>query len=267
MRNVLAERSTGRRHGRVRAVTRLLVSVRDVAEASVAATAGAHLIDLKEPAAGALGPVNPALWPAFRAAVPAAVPMSVALGELGEVGLDQRLSAAGLFQFAKIGLAGWRQRRDWREQLAAAWRLLPTGVTRVAVAYADDVHADSPPPEAILEAADTLAAGALLIDTVGKQGFSLFELLDAARLQRLCHRARERGLLLVMAGSLRRAQLPLALAHFPDYVAVRGAVCHPDRSGTLVADHVRDWAEALAVHSAQNRHLGREHDQIHARLV
>ncbi|MFM7072601.1 MAG: (5-formylfuran-3-yl)methyl phosphate synthase, partial [Planctomycetota bacterium] len=66
---------------------------------------------------------------------------------------------------------------------------------------------------------------------------------------------------------LRRDQLPLALDFFPDYIAVRGAVCHPDRSGTLVADRVRDWAEALAMRSAQNRHLGQENDHSHARLV
>jgi (5-formylfuran-3-yl)methyl phosphate synthase len=235
-------------------VTRLLISVRDVEEASLAAAAGADLIDLKEPRAGALGAVDPAIWPALRAAVPAATPMSVALGELGERELEQRLSMAGRFQFAKIGLSGWRDRPDWQERLSAAWRLLPQSVTRVAVAYADDVHANSPPPEAILDSAKKLAAGALLIDTAGKQQGSLFDLLDEARLAAICRRARQLGWLVVLAGSLRRTHLPRALAYAPDYVAVRGAVCHPDRAGQLVPERIREWSQALAIRVSQSSH-------------
>ena len=233
-------------------MTRLLISVRDVEEAVIAASAGADLIDLKEPTAGALGPVEPAAWRALRAAVPAKLPMSVALGELGDVGLEQRLAQSGPFQFAKIGLAGWRSRPDWRERLAAAWRRLPVGTTRVAVAYADDVQADAPAPEAILDAVESLSAGALLIDTHGKHQGSLFELLNSTRLESVCRRAHQLGLLVVLAGSLRRADLPRALTFAPDFVALRGAVCHPDRSGRLVADLVRDWVNALAAHSPRH---------------
>jgi len=231
-------------------VTRLLVSVRNTAEASMAAAAGTDLIDLKDPSAGALGAVATADWPHLRAAVPPSLPMSVALGELGDAELAARLPQAGRFQFAKIGLAGWRSRPDWRQKLAHAWSLLPAAVTRVAVAYADEHLAAAPPPEAILEAATTLSAGALLIDTCGKQGGSLLDLLEASRLHGLCRRARRAGLLVVLAGSLRRDQLAAALAFRPDYVAVRGAVCRPDRTGTLVESLVREWAEALSQASA-----------------
>ncbi len=231
-------------------MTRLLVSVRNTDEASWAAAAGADLIDLKDPSAGALGAVATADWPLLRAAVPPSLPMSVALGELGDAELAARLSQASRFQFAKIGLAGWRRRPDWREQLAQAWSLLSTDVTRVAVAYADEQYADAPAPEAILEAAAPLSAGALLIDTCGKQGGSLLDWLDAPRLHGLCRRARRAGLLVVLAGSLRRDQLAAALAFRPDYVAVRGAVCRPDRTGTLVESLVREWAKTLAQASA-----------------
>jgi hypothetical protein len=132
------------------------------------------------------------------------------------------------------------------------------------VAYADEHQADAPPPEAILDAAeslaaesasvdslavDSLSAGALLIDTFDKQAGSLFELLDATRLHALCQRARRLGMLVVLAGSLRRERLADALAFAPDYIAVRGAVCHPDRAGRLVAARVREWATALANHN------------------
>ena len=67
---------------------RLLVSVRDAAEAAAALAGGAALIDVKEPARGSLGRADAATIAAVVAAVGGRVPVSVALGELREAILD-----------------------------------------------------------------------------------------------------------------------------------------------------------------------------------
>jgi uncharacterized protein (UPF0264 family) len=59
----------------------LLLSVRHVGEAIEAATAGAHIIDVTGPTAGTLGRPAPGVVHAIRAAVPDALPLSVALGD------------------------------------------------------------------------------------------------------------------------------------------------------------------------------------------
>ncbi|MDP7303223.1 MAG: (5-formylfuran-3-yl)methyl phosphate synthase, partial [Pirellulaceae bacterium] len=63
-------------------MTELLVSVRDANEAQQALAGGADVIDVKEPARGALGAADPEVWHHVRRAIPLDVRLSVALGEL-----------------------------------------------------------------------------------------------------------------------------------------------------------------------------------------
>src|SRR5215510_8367068 len=60
---------------------RLLISVVDAGEARVAAAAGADIIDVKDPARGALGEAAPAVVRAVREATPSHLPVSAALGD------------------------------------------------------------------------------------------------------------------------------------------------------------------------------------------
>lgn len=225
--------------------TRLLISVRDVKEAADAAASGADLIDLKEPSGGALGPVPAAEWPAIRAAIPAVIPASLALGELLDPALPDRLRRAEGFQFAKIGLAGCARRVDWIEHWLAVWNYLPGAVGRVAVAYADAESADSPSPEAVVEAAVEGNCQALLIDTQGKTQGGLLDHLSLMRLTQIVSRARRQRLLVVLAGSLKLEWLNELLSLQVDYVAVRGAVCRGDRLSRLDPQLVSLWCERI----------------------
>src|SRR5689334_14696969 len=71
-------------------MTKLLVSVRDAAEARDAVEAGADLIDVKEPQAVSLGAAAPQIVAEIIQAVAGRRPVSVALGEL----IDHRGLAA-----------------------------------------------------------------------------------------------------------------------------------------------------------------------------
>jgi uncharacterized protein (UPF0264 family) len=68
---------------------------------------------------------------------------------------------------------------------------------------------------------------------------------DRRGLIELVGRARESGMLVVVAGSLDLAALPDVLAANPDFVAVRGAVCRGGRTGSLDEELVRVWRKRL----------------------
>src|SRR5256886_12111882 len=70
---------------------RLLVSVRGSVEARAAVAGGADVIDAKDPARGALGPVRRDRLAAIRRAGGAARPVSAALGDAGD---DAMVAAA-----------------------------------------------------------------------------------------------------------------------------------------------------------------------------
>ena len=92
------------------AVMRLLVSVVDAGEAREAAAAGADIVDVKNPAEGSLGAPSPAVIAAIRAAVPAALPVSAAIGDMPNLPGTAALAALGAAHsgaaFVKVGLWG-----------------------------------------------------------------------------------------------------------------------------------------------------------------
>ena len=226
-------------------MTRLLVSVRNSAEALAALRGGADLIDLKEPQLGSLGAVPTSAWSEIREAIADRVPLSVALGELLEDDCEQRASASQGFQFAKIGLAGTAQRDDWLERWSAAIQRLPSTTQAVAVVYADAEQAQSPAPRTILAAAQQLHCAAILVDTYQKTRGSLLDLWSMAQLTQFRHDAREAGLICVLGGSLHEQHIPRLLPIAPDYIAVRGAVCRGARTATLDPELVASLRQAI----------------------
>jgi uncharacterized protein (UPF0264 family) len=85
----------------------------------------------------------------------------------------------------------------------------------------------------------------LLVDTFDKRRGDVFDVMGRDNLAELFQQARTSDLRIVLAGSLRLARLPAVLSLRPDYVAVRGAVCHTDREGELDAVRVQRWTDAL----------------------
>lgn len=216
-----------------------MVSVRSGAEARLALAGGADLIDVKEPTRGALGAAAPAVWADVLDCVAGAVPTSVALGEIGESRDSAFPAPLARFQYAKWGLAHTCQDAAWLANWARRLAELPPGVTPVAVVYADWPHAESPPPEEIIEAAAGLGCGAVLFDTFDKRRGGLLDHLSGEQLDCLADAARRGGLRVVFGGSLDPQTIPRVLPLQPDYVAVRGAVCRRARTGDLETALVR----------------------------
>ncbi len=220
-------------------MTGLLVSVRDATEAQAALLGGADIIDIKEPRAGSLGAASPETWQSVAAVVAGQASLSIALGELMELDLAELSHLPADTDYAKIGLANCRELRDWPHRWQNAWKRLPGTVTRVAVCYVDEHRACSPPWEQILEEATEASCQCLLLDTFNKTAGNLLSHWDLDQLVTVVSRAADRGLFVVAAGSLGGAELSLVSKAGVRFLAVRGAVCQPDRTGRLERELVR----------------------------
>ena len=214
-------------------MTGLLVSVRDANEAHQALAGGADVIDVKEPARGALGAADPAVWHHVRRVIPSDVPLSVALGELADEDIIERASCVQRIQYAKVGLARCLDLASWQRRWEQVLARLPAETERVAVGYADHRAARAPNPRDVLQAALAAKCRTLLLDTFAKDQGDLFDHLDDDQLTLLARECHTAGIALVLAGSLRLTSIDRALSFAPALVAVRGAACLGDRSGTI----------------------------------
>jgi (5-formylfuran-3-yl)methyl phosphate synthase len=231
---------------------RLLVSVRSEAEALAALAGGASILDIKEPARGSLGAAPAAVRSrvAEIAAPPgeaARVLVTAAAGELAETPDPGTWEDDARIRHVKLGLAGlgagaWEAGLDrWLAGLPAPG----TGSRLIAVAYADHEGAGSPDPWSVLEYAARRGLEFLLIDTFDKRRGSLRSLLGEDELRGLIEAAREAGVGVALAGSLRREDFEPLLLLGPKILAVRGAACRGGREGDVDALRVADLARAL----------------------
>ena len=226
---------------------RLLVSVRSVHEALAAARAGAHFIDLKEPASGALGGLPPRriarIVQALRALHPGAR-ISATIGDVPATSRDEILrrvsavSACGV-DYVKVGLL---PEAGPDAALALLDCLATCGAAVVPVLIVDD-GLDDRLVEAALRAR---VFPALMLDTVDKLGGSLLQRHRWAMLSAFIERTRSHGCLAGLAGALRAVDMAALIALAPDFAGFRSAVCDGDRAGALDPERVRDLARRLA---------------------
>lgn len=230
---------------------RLLVSVRSAAEVAAALAGGADIIDVKEPARGALGAADPEVILAVARRLPPAIPLSVALGDPREPGaavrrLTPRRRTGEVI--LKMGFAGGTAQDGMVDGLRAA--LDEAGHVGspavVAVAYADHARALAPSPIEVLRTAALSGADGILIDTFLKDGRDLFASISYRALQEWVAEARASGLRVAVAGSLGREAVARVGDTGPDVVGVRGAACEGGRLGRISAALVGELVAALA---------------------
>jgi uncharacterized protein (UPF0264 family) len=231
---------------------RLLVSVVDAGEARAAAAAGADIIDVKNPAEGSLGAPSPAVIAAIRAAVPAALPVSAAIGDMPNLPGTAALAALGAAHsgaaFVKVGLWGASTEADAIALLRAVREAAPDAVV-VAGAYADARRVPHAPlaPELLPRVAQAAGVEVCLLDTAIKDGRGLLDWLSPDELTSFVDDARDRGLEVALAGALRAEDLPVVRAAGADIAGVRSAACGDGRrSGPLEAARVRALRAACA---------------------
>ena len=219
----------------------LLVSVRDPQEAEAAVTGGADIVDAKDPDAGALGAVSPAILHAIVSAVGRRRPITAALGDADdERSVERRAETfvgAGVHAI-KLGLAGVDDRRRAAALIGSAIR--GAGRERVvAVAYADHERAGSLSPREVLAIAAAEGLAGILLDTADKHGPGLAALVPLPFLTDWVAAGRAEGLLVAIAGKLTAADIAAVQHTGADIAGVRGAACDGGRLGRIAVEQVR----------------------------
>lgn len=213
-------------------MTLMLASVTGKAEAELALAHGADIVDLKDPASGALGALDPAVVREVVAAVGGRRPVSAVTGDLTMQADAVAAAARGMAEtgvdYVKVGLFPGEGRAACIRALAPVARQ-----TRlIGVLFADrDPDLDLVP---LLH--ETGFAGAML-DTAGKGGGRLLAHADAARLGAFVRACRTHALMTGLAGSLEAPDVPRLLLLVPDFLGFRGALCAAhDRTAALDPD-------------------------------
>ena len=231
-------------------MTKILISVRNIAEAVLAAGdgagSGADFIDLKEPRGGALGGLPVETLRAIVAALRergSTLPVSATIGDLPRLSSSSPLSAVlakvqavadcGV-DYVKVGIA-----RD-----AGAAPLLRTlaacGAAVVPVFIADHGLDDD-----AVALACSLGFPGLMVDTADKRSGSLFDLMSMVELRRFLQAVRASGAMAGLAGALRLQHLPAVRELAPDFAGFRSALCAGDRGSALDARRLQALAAAL----------------------
>ncbi len=227
--------------------SRLLVSVRSVAEVEAALAGGADLIDVKEPAKGSLAPAEAEVVAAVVEAVAGRVPVSAALGEWTPNALTEAHWHLEIpLDYVKWGLAGYLPTPGWGEDLLDTRRQLPVGMEMVAVAYADWERARSVPPVELVKFAKRFRFKAFLLDTWGKDGRTLLDFMSPGQVAELVQSLRRVSITVAIGGSLRPEHVKQLQVAAPDYYAVRSSVCAAGkRAGLIDETRVRKWKDAI----------------------
>lgn len=232
---------------------RLLVSVRSPDEVAAALGGGADIVDAKDPARGALGPVAADVLAAIDERVPVHVPLSVALGDARSA---ERVDAAVFAlrirrratAYVKLGfdaVCGGSELPLLRAAAAAsAWH--PASPRLIAVAYADAGGA----AQAVLRAARHAGAAGILLDTAAKDGRTLLDFWSESLLRDWVRVGRAAGLEVALAGSVGLRDLARVVALEPDIIGVRGAACAGGRAGSVEAVRVRALRALLPMEPA-----------------
>jgi uncharacterized protein (UPF0264 family) len=210
-------------------MTRFLVSVRDAAEAEAALASGADIIDLKDPARGALGALTPEVIASCVAAVAGRAELSATVGDLPMEPETVRsavlATAATGVDYVKLGLFPGGDPQACLGLLAEE-----AGGLRLILV----VFADAPPAFDAIAAASLIGASGVMLDTARKDGSSLLDRLALDRLADFVSSARGEGLLVGLAGSLKAAHVPALLALKPDLLGFRGALCRDGARGSAL---------------------------------
>lgn len=232
-------------------MTALLASVRSAEEALDAARAGADLIDLKEPGAGALGGVAideiTLIVNLLRARYPVR-PISATIGDVPTDAFDAitrrviEVNTTGV-DYVKVGVTPGASARHCLAVLAS----LPAAVVPVLLCDAGiDLE--------LIRFAAGLGFAGIVFDTATKNGQSIFDCVDVGTLKACLHAASARGGMTGLAGSMNWAHLPMIHELRPDIAGFRTALCNNGRVSRLDPARVAQWAEALHPHAVAQPH-------------
>lgn len=228
-------------------MTALLASVASIDEIDAAVSGGADIIDLKDPARGALGAWGIADIHGAVARLRGIRPVSATVGDLpmepNLIADAARSVASAGVDFVKVGLFPGANCRACIAALAD----VAADARIVAVLFAD-----REPDFALLPSLRDARFHGVMLDTADKSGGSLRDCISAQTLSRFVAAGRALGLYVGLSGSLMPHDIPPLSLLGPDFLGFRRALCGTEgRTGKIDLDCVAGVREALDAAAAR----------------
>jgi (5-formylfuran-3-yl)methyl phosphate synthase len=230
-------------------------------EAQEAIAGGADIIDIKNPAEGALGANYPWVIRSIQQITPKNLKVSCTLGEVGNFPGSVSLAAYGAaslcVDYIKVGLHGIKTVDEAVFLLQNVSRAAKECNPKIKVAvagYADAEKIDAINPLLVPEIAHKSKVDVAMLDTLVKDGKNLFDHLTLRQLKEFVDLAHRFGLEAALAGSLRKQDLHKVYGLGADIVGLRGAAC--TNSNRVTGQITRELVAELARVVEQETKLG-----------
>jgi len=201
-------------------MTGMLASVNNVEEALQALSANVDIIDLKQPALGALGALELDLVKTIVDEIDGRCPVSATVGDLP---MQPEIVYQAVKAMAETGVdyvkIGFFPDGDWQatiEKLA----MLPRTLNLIAVLFADTQL-----NFAVIDSLANAGFKGVMLDTMNKNNGPLTQVMGKTDIARFVRLAKDRQLLCGLAGSLRLEDIAELMPYQPDYLGFRGALC------------------------------------------
>ena len=233
---------------------KLLVSVISGEEVTPAIEGGADIVDIKNPMEGSLGAPYPWVIEEVLNEVGSRRETSCAIGDLPNIPGTVSLAAAGAAKYSpdyiKLGLYGVSEPSGATGIIKPAVRAIKSldhSIGVIACGYGDWKAIGSISPLILPEIAASAGADGVLIDTINKDGRSLFDFLSEDQLKTFISDAKGQGIIGALAGSLSEKHAGQLRHCNPDVVGIRGAACvgNDRKSGALSPDRISKFKTAL----------------------
>jgi uncharacterized protein (UPF0264 family) len=229
-------------------MTGMLASVNSVEEALLVLNSEVDIIDLKQPALGALGALELDDVKQIVATIAGRRPVSATIGDLP---MQPEVIFNAVQLMAETGVAyikiGFFPGGDWLGTLKKLGELAPQKQALIAVLFAD-----TQPNLTIMATLKASGFVGVMLDTMHKQQGSLTQVMTAEQIATFVSQAKELKLLCGLAGSLRLTDIPELIAYHPDYLGFRGALCQEhNRVGQLNQIAVQAIKQAMQAASVE----------------
>ncbi len=230
----------------------VLISPVSYEEAATIVDTAVDIIDVKNVNEGSLGAQFP--WRIREVVELAAkhnIKTSATLGDLTFKPGTAALAAFGAIHtgvtYVKAGLHGLNTYEQACEMMHAGRKAVRMGSQTadvVAAGYAEWRRFDGLSAWDLVRAAHDTKCDVVMVDTAIKDGKTLFDNMTVAEIEQFVGQAKNAGLRVALAGSLKLEHADTLLELDPDIIGVRGAVCEgKDRTTAISAEKTRRFVE------------------------
>ena len=222
-------------------MSKMLASVNSVAEALLVLNAEVDIIDLKQPALGALGALDIELVTEIVEKIAGRCPISATVGDLPMqpelIFNTVNAMAQTTVDYIKIGFF------PDGDSFAVAEKLSELAKTYKLIAV---LFADTQPDFSIIPTLKAAGFAGVMLDTMNKQQGSLTQVMTLSDIARFVKLAKTQSLLCGLAGSLKLDDINILKPFQADYLGFRGALCvQQHRTGQLDSSAIDQIKQAI----------------------